>query len=92
MLQRLAAGTPLEPIFAALERDGAVIVERLIDRAQCRRIEADFRPFLDQEGLDSAGEFNGFKTLRISQIVARSPASLPLLELRWCWRQRIAFC
>lgn len=80
MLQRLPAGTPLEPLFAALERDGAVIVERLADPDRCAEIEAEFRPWLDREGLDSAGEFNGFKTLRISQIVARSPASLPLLE------------
>ncbi|HKY95763.1 MAG TPA: phytanoyl-CoA dioxygenase family protein [Kiloniellales bacterium] len=80
MLQTLPAGTSLEPLFAALERDGAVIVERLIDAVHCRRIAGEFRPWLDREGLDSAGEFNGFKTLRISQVIARSPAALPLLE------------
>lgn len=80
MLRTLPAGTPLEPLFAALEEDGAVIVERLAEAALCRRIAAEFRPFLDLEGLDSAGDFNGYKTLRISQIVARSPSSLPLLE------------
>ena len=80
MLQSLPAGTPLEPLFAALEKDGAVIVERVIGPETCRRIAAEFRPWLDREGLESAGDFNGYKTLRIGQILARSPASIPLLE------------
>ncbi len=78
-IARFAPTVAAEPLLAALASDGAAIVERALSPALCAAIKAEFRPHLDREGLDSAGDFNGYKTLRIGAVLAKSTAVLPLL-------------
>ncbi|GAB5469663.1 MAG: phytanoyl-CoA dioxygenase family protein [Rhodospirillales bacterium] len=67
-----------QEILASLKRDGAVIVERVLTPETCQAIAAELRPQFDRDGKGSMNNFNGFGTLRIASIPARSQASLPL--------------
>lgn len=78
-LPRFPASAPAAAVLDAVAETGAAIVERLIPPELCAAIKAAFRPHLDREGLDSAGDFNGYRTLRIGAILAKSRAVLPLL-------------
>jgi len=78
-LQRFAGTTEAAPVLEALAADGAAVVEHLLDASAVAAIRAEFRPHFDHEGLDTAGDFNGFKTLRIAAILAKSRAVVPLL-------------
>jgi len=78
-LQRFTPTTAPAPMLDALAADGAAVVEGLLDRATVAAIRAEFRPHLDREGLDTIGDFNGYKTLRIAAILAKSRAVIPLL-------------
>ena len=78
-MKRFLPDTKPEPLLEALAAEGVAIVERVLDDATVAAIRAEFRPHLDREGLDSAGDFNGYRTLRIGAILARSRAVLPLL-------------
>lgn len=78
-LPRFGVGTEPAPVLAALAEQGAAVVEGLLDSATVAAIRAEFRPHLDREGLETAGDFNGYRTLRIAAILAKSHAVLPLL-------------
>lgn len=78
-LPRFASPADTDGVLGALAETGAAVVESVIPRDLCDAIKAEFRPHLDREGLDSAGDFNGYKTLRIGAILAKSRAVLPLL-------------
>lgn len=78
-LPRFPATAAQGSVLDALAETGAAIVEGLIPRDLCDAIKAEFRPHLDREGLESAGDFNGYRTLRIGAVLAKSRAVLPLL-------------
>ncbi len=66
-------------VVAALQRDGAVAVREQVDPEVVDRVLADLREPFDQEGQRSQDVFNGFKTLRLNAILARSRASAELV-------------
>ncbi len=73
-----------EQLFAALERDGAVIADGLLESARVDRLVADFTPHLDAVAWgnsDSSGpdEFFGNRTKRLHGLLARSAAFAELL-------------
>ncbi len=79
-LPRFAADTAQAPLLEALAETGAAVVERVLPADLVARIRAAFRPHLDREGEAEQGDFNGFRTLRISSVIAKAPAVLPLLD------------
>ncbi|TFG61572.1 MAG: phytanoyl-CoA dioxygenase family protein [Gemmatimonadales bacterium] len=66
-------------IVAALNRDGGVIVREQVDADIANAVLAELREHFDTEGTESQGDFNGYKTLRLSGILARSRTSAALL-------------
>lgn len=69
----------IEDVLAALRRDGAVILNELVPAALADAVVAELRPYFDAEGTASQSDFNGYKTLRISGILARSRSSAELI-------------
>jgi ectoine hydroxylase-related dioxygenase (phytanoyl-CoA dioxygenase family) len=65
-------------ILAAIERDGAVIVEDVLHGAETDQVLAETRPYIDatRDGQDA---FAGFRTTRTGALVARSPACRELV-------------
>ena len=54
-LQAFPDGTPMDKVFEALYRDGAVVIKNLISEEDIRGIQADIKPHMDAEynsGLD----------------------------------------
>jgi ectoine hydroxylase-related dioxygenase (phytanoyl-CoA dioxygenase family) len=67
-------------LFKALEANGAAIVERAASPQLMDAVAKEFRPWFDREGTETQSDFNGYKTLRISAVIPKSPSCLPLLE------------
>jgi ectoine hydroxylase-related dioxygenase (phytanoyl-CoA dioxygenase family) len=66
-------------VIAALKRDGAVVVRELVSPAVTDAVLAELREPFDRFGRHDEGDFNGYKTLRVSSILAVSPASADLV-------------
>ena len=79
-LQRIAASAPTEQLVAALERDGAVIVEDLLDADLLARFNAEIDPFLESAPRaldrpflnDVAQWFFGAETRDVTGVAGRS--------------------
>ena len=67
----VTADTPVDEIMAILDRDGAVIFERLLPDETMARIQAELDSYLARSSLGE-GEFWGFKTKRVGALVAKS--------------------
>ncbi|GAB5471176.1 MAG: phytanoyl-CoA dioxygenase family protein [Rhodospirillales bacterium] len=67
-------------VAATLRRDGAVIVENLVDADTVASVRAELRPELDAKGLRSAGAFNGSLTNRISNVLAVAPSAAAIVD------------
>lgn len=79
-LPRIAAADATGPHLAnALRQHGAAIVESIGDPALVTRVSAELRPHFDAVGRNTESDFNGFRTLRIGEILARSRASADLI-------------
>jgi hypothetical protein len=72
MIEHLPSSATPHDLVAVLERDGAVIVDRLVEPAFMDRVHAELAPFLDSTacGVD---DFSGRRTRRTGGLVARSP-------------------
>ena len=66
-------------VVAALQRDGAVIVRNQIEDAKADAVLAELRNSFDGEGRHDEDDFNGYKTRRVSRILAVSPTSAELV-------------
>jgi ectoine hydroxylase-related dioxygenase (phytanoyl-CoA dioxygenase family) len=66
-------------VIAALKRDGAVVVRELVSPAVTDAVLAELREPFDRFGRHDEGDFNGYKTLRVSSILAVSPTSADLV-------------
>jgi len=66
-------------IVEALRRDGAVALYRWADHETADAVAAELRPFFDKEGEYDQSDFNGYKTLRLPGILARSRTSAELV-------------
>ena len=78
-LERFKADAMPETIIAALNRDGAVIVESLADEMTIDRVVDEFRPEFDRVGTAVQNDFNGYTTLRIASVLGFSPTSADLI-------------
>jgi len=70
-IQTISRDTPADQAMAILERDGAVIYERVLDDATMSRIRSELDGYLDRS-YNGEGEFWGYKTKRIGALVAKS--------------------
>lgn len=81
-IQAFPPDAALAPVVAALRRDGAVVLDHLVTPELADRVAAELRPYFDTEGTSSQSDFNGYKTLRVSGILARAPSAVPLIGHR----------
>lgn len=72
-IQHVERTAPAETIAAILERDGCVIIDRLLSEADCDRILGELRPWMEQVPT-GAGDWVGKKTRRVHGLVAKSEA------------------
>ena len=80
-LQRFDGTTDLDPadLAAALDADGACIVERLIDTTVTAAIRAELAPHIDLTP-NGSDDFTGRNTSRTGGLVVRSPTSRDALR------------
>lgn len=64
-------------VLAAMDKDGAAIVENALTSSDCDAIVTEMRPFLDATA--PGHEFTGFNTKRTGAVAARSPSSHKVL-------------
>ncbi len=70
-LEHLPATTDADAVTAALERDGAVIVDTLLDRDTCDRLADELAPSLAATA-GGPDDFSGRNTRRTGALIARS--------------------
>lgn len=66
-------------VVAALQRDGAVIIERLAASPLLGSINTELQPHFSSEGDKFKNDFNGHKTRRLSALLALSKHSAELI-------------
>jgi len=69
-----------QEVISALERDGACVVLNQAPAEIIDAVNADFRAPFDDLGRFDEDDFNGYRTLRISSILAISHAASDLVE------------
>ncbi len=79
-LSYLEGSAAVDDVVAALRRDGAVAVNNLVEDTLVDQVAAELRAPLDASGLRSASDFNGDKTLRISNVLTTAPSSAALVD------------
>jgi ectoine hydroxylase-related dioxygenase (phytanoyl-CoA dioxygenase family) len=72
-IEHVEATASAEEISTILERDGCVIIDRLLSEAFCDRVLDDLHPWMSKVP-EGDGEWLGFKTRRTHGLVAKSPA------------------
>ena len=77
-LPYLSANTDAKEIQIQLEKNGALIIEDVIDPPTVAKIREEIDPFIEKAptGQD---DFSGFKTQRIGALVSRSPTCRSLI-------------
>ena len=70
---------PSGEVVAALHRDGAAVVRDQVAGDVADAVLAELRPYFDREGELTESDFNGYRTLRTSGILARSRTSAELI-------------
>ena len=73
-LQHLPADTTPEAVIAAVQADGAVIVDDLIGAAKVDEVMAELGPYIEATA-PGRDDFTGDHTTRTGALVARSPAA-----------------
>ncbi|MDH3692429.1 MAG: phytanoyl-CoA dioxygenase family protein [Gammaproteobacteria bacterium] len=69
----------IDDIVAVLQRDGAMVLQRWASAATVDAVASELRPQFDTEGTDYQSDFNGYKTLRVSGILAHARTSAELI-------------
>ncbi|QUD86180.1 phytanoyl-CoA dioxygenase family protein [Phenylobacterium montanum] len=94
-LAHFPADTSPDDLFAALARDGALVLDDVLDQAAVDALVAEIGPYVEatQPGRDV---FSGFNTTRTGALVARSPLTRErVLDTRiraLCDRLLLPFC
>lgn len=70
---------PVGALVETLRRDGAVAVKNLLPAGVMERLAAEMRPRFDAYGRSSESDFNGYRTLRISSVLAYAPTSAEII-------------
>ena len=78
-IARFSRDDEVRVIAAALRDAGAAVVENCACEALADRVAAELRPHFDKYGHEYYADFEGYKTLRLSEILARSRASADLI-------------
>ena len=78
MIPRFSADASAEDVSTALRDHGAVIIERLLDAAQCDQLAAELQPWMDATPL-GADDFSGVTTRRTGALLTRCPSSADLV-------------
>lgn len=71
-IEHLPSNTTGEAVAAALDRDGAVIVDSIISRDQADAVAGELKPYIDVTAF-GPDNFAGRRTRRTGGLVARSP-------------------
>ncbi len=72
-IEHVAAGTSIDSVVEILDRDGCVIIDRLIGETRCDQILDELHPWMSKVPT-GAGEWLGFRTRRTHGLVAKSQA------------------
>jgi len=77
-IEHLPSDSPSEKVNEILERDGCVVIDRVLDRATLDQVNADMAPHVEatRYGTD---DFDGFQTKRTGMVIARSPKGRELI-------------
>ncbi len=78
-VQRFTRNDPVAGIVAALNESGSAIVEKCVSEELADRVAAELRPHFDRFGHEYFADFEGYTTLRLSEILGRSRASADLI-------------
>lgn len=78
-LQHLPADAPAEAMMAALEADGAFIIDRVLSPDAVDAVMEELDPYI-QATAKGADSFTGVETTRTGALVARSPKSRDLVS------------
>lgn len=77
-LEHLPAGAPAGAIAERLDRDGAVILDNVLEPSGLARVRSEIDPYV-QASANGRDGFTGFATTRTGALVARSPACRTLV-------------
>ena len=77
-LTHLPATCGVEDIQTAMVRDGACIIDNLLDPAELDAVLADLKPYMDLSAL-GRDDFTGRRTERTGALIARSEAVRPVV-------------
>lgn len=77
-LQHFSADSPAADVAAAVRRDGAAIVDRLVNEDTVARVRAETAPYLEATAF-GPDTFSGRRTRRTGSLVARSAAARELV-------------
>jgi hypothetical protein len=77
-LEHLPATTDVDAVTEALERDGAVIVDDVLDQAACDQLADELAPSLAATP-GGPDDFSGRNTRRFGALIARSPSCRDLV-------------
>ena len=78
-IQTFQPSDDFDTVLKSFERVGAVIIDRLVPPELCDAVRDELRPYFDHDGRKTENDFNGYKTLRISGILAKSRRSAELI-------------
>ena len=68
-------------VVEALRHDGAVVVTGVVEPCLVDTIREELRPRLDKSGLDTRGDFNGDRTLRVeASVLCAAPSAADLVD------------
>lgn len=76
---RFPAGTDPDTVVGALAANGAAIIENCVSTELADTVTAELRPHLDRQGQLDQSDFNGYKTLRVYAVPARSRSAAALI-------------
>ncbi|MEM8497773.1 MAG: phytanoyl-CoA dioxygenase family protein [Pseudomonadota bacterium] len=79
-LTYLDKDAPAADVVAALRRDGAAVVNELVETTVADAVAAELRPKFDEADLDSQSPFDGNKTRRYGAIMRAAPSSEALVD------------
>jgi hypothetical protein len=78
-VEHLAPTATAEQVHEVLARDGALIIDDLAPLDRVDRVMAEMQPYIDATP-GGSDEFSGVNTRRTGALIARSPASRPLVQ------------
>ncbi|MBA2607834.1 MAG: phytanoyl-CoA dioxygenase family protein [Actinobacteria bacterium] len=77
-LEHFPATASVEHVFAALQRDGAVIIDEVLDEPTLRGLRSELEPVLAKTAPGTEG-FSGLNTRRFGSLIERTPSTRQLV-------------